>query len=859
MLIFRLAVKNIRRNIMQSLLTVLGISLSVSIILAVAMMSTTMQSSVQRNIESLGTGKTGIWVEERSEDVASIGTKQEGFEESLSDEIMKNANILSSHPSVKLFTTITSETVSAPKDINLYGIRLSDDTTVRNHVITNGAFPANQNEILVGEELAKIMQVDAGSIIFIQSPKGNIALKVSGVLSSAEGTGTLNNNLVAFADLKLVQNNFDYSQKITSLNLVLKPGAKASNVLEQISVVLSGNVQAFTDPIADAANTDSTATLRLFAFIFALISVFIAVFLIYNTLSSSVEQSRREIGLLRLIGMTNRQIIFYFLDQSLIYAVIGSIIGVGLGMIIGFGLLFLMNGMLSNQSFFYELPNLPTVMMSAGVGVFVTILAGITPAIKASKTSPLEVFKNNNNIYDKGFRFSVKNALGLLFLIVGIVLSIVSYESKVFAYIRISSPVLMFVGLCLLLDFILHPLLNLFSIPFSKLFGLPGKLAIQSLQLHLRRTAVTIGASVIAIGIFIGLMGMVYSLKITVGQWLENANWADVIVFSTSGAEIDDSIIEKIEDYEFIEKINPMRYCFVSYKSDKLSDGGFLFQGFEPMEFQEFTGLEVVEGNTKEAISKLESGRNILINQNLSNMIGLKAGDTLELNTPNGGIEFLIVGTVVDYSDFVHRLGKAVYGSYNNLSQYWNVKGYTIIQCRTATGYTEEFVKDKLMQNLSGEYNIKVVTHNEEKEDVGGSIDMIMSIFYATSIIILIIVFMGIFNTVLINVLFQTREYAVLRTIGCFPKQIKVLIMCQAVAMSIIAYLFAAVLGLFFSKVLTGGAASINGILINFYSPLAIIIILFFVIIFVSIVATLYPQKKALHSSITKVLQESAE
>lgn len=855
--LFSLALKNIKRHPVQSLLTILGIALSVAIILAVFMANGTMKKSLQTTMEKLGTGKTDIWIQELTEEMSTIGSKQEGFEDSLFDTLLNNKNILSVHPSVKTYTTTSyAETETF---FYLYGVQFANDQTVRNHVLSKGHYPDNDEQILIGENLAKILNLKVGSEFSIPTPKGRASFIVSGLLSSTDGAGTLNNNAVVFADLYKVQASFGYENKVTSIDIVLNPDVESTDVIHQIEPLLPINANAYTNPVMDASS-NSSDKLMMMAFVFAFISIFIAIFVIYNTLSSSVEQSRKELGLLRLLGMTNKQVKNYFFIQSLIYSVIGSIVGTLLGIILGTVLLYMVNIIYKFQTFFIEMPSVTSILISAGVGIITTVIVGLFPAIKASKTSPMSVFRNYETEVTNKKLSRTKNIVAIALIIVGIYISYFPATTKLFVYLRFAGPALMFVGICNLLDFILPPILNGFTKIFSFFFGLPGLLAIQSLQLRLKRTVITIGSITVAVSIFIGLFGSFNSMKHTISDWYDQTKWADIIMFSVSGAEIDESILSKIDSYSFIEKTNPLRYYFVPYAHENLSDNGFIFQGIEPEKFKNFTDLQIKEGNVSDVIKQLENEPSILVNENILKPLKLKVGDTIKLNTiNNGSVDFKIVGSIADYSDFIHRLGKVVYGSYGNLSTLWNTKGYTVIQIKLSNGSSRLAAKEQLMNDLSGKYNIKVITHDEEKKEVSASADQIFSIIYALNIIIFIIVFMGIFNTILINVLFQIREFAVLRTLGFFSSQVRKLVIYQALALGIIGSVFATLVGLWLSKQMTLGEEGIMGAIITHYMPLSASLIMCVVTIGIALLATIYPQKIATGISISKVMQSVNE
>ncbi|MBN1931932.1 MAG: ABC transporter permease [Desulfobacterales bacterium] len=845
--IIRLTLLNTFRHLARSFLTVTGIALSVAVILAVSINNTALRNSAAETLAELGTGKTGVWIEESTENTASIGTRQEGFSARIAERIKQYPGVDSVHPMVKVYSTADGN--GETRDFYLYGIDFASDRVVRSHHIVTGIYPGSSDEAMIGEKLAGELTAGAGSMLTLPSPGGSLRLRVSGILSSYKGTGTLNNNRIIFADIKVVQKYFRYEDKITSLNIVLKQGIKAWEIKDKISQLLPASVDAYTDPIMAAAGSDNTEMLATSSFLFGLVTIFISAFIIFNTLSSSVEQSRRELGLFRLIGMTKTQVSFYFIFESLIYGIAGALAGVLLGILAGFGLIYIVNNLIYRfHSVFFDWPSISEILFASGIGIITTILTGILPALKASGTSPLNIFRITDSV-EKTSRHPVKTVTGILLFTMGLLTSFLPVNPKIYLYLRFVGPLFLFTGLCLLLDIILPALLKPLNYIFSKVFGLPGLLAVQSLHLRLKRTIVTTGSVAVAMGIIIGFTGMINSTRKTITDWYETTRWADVLIFSVSGAEIGSSIIDEIKDYSFVADYNPMRYRFVSYEHPELADNGFIFQGVDPAKFRKFTGIEVKEQNAGEPA--------ILVNRKLGNTLGLKSGDYLKLNTDLGDVDFRINGLVTDYSDFMHRLGKVVYGTYEDLKKYYEVSGYTIIQIRLAQGYTQENAKKLLLDNLTNRYNIKVITHDEERIEVGASVDRIFTMYYALLTIILMIIFLSIFNTILINVLFQLNEFAVLRIVGCFLKQIRTIIICEALAIVITGSLIAVATGFWLSAHLTKAATGILGAVIQSYIPYAPAFVFISAAVFISIIAVAYPQKIATGISISKVMQNA--
>lgn len=852
----KLALKNTIRHPIRSLITIFGISLGVAIILAVAMLNDTTRHSIEHTIEALGSGKTDIWVEEFGEKTASIGTRQEGFPEAIIQTVSAHPAVLSVHPALKIYATGGSNPPETYIGFYLYGVRFIDDRTVRSYILSEGHYPENSRQILIGQRLAEEFTISVGSPLILQSPKGQLSLEVCGLLKSDKGIGVSHNNRIGFAALNVIQDFFNYNNRITSLNIVLTSDANPLGIADELRGLFPEKVRVMTDPLMVASKGDESGQLRTVLRIYSGISMIIAMFIIYNTLTSIVEERRREIGMLRLIGMTSRQVIVLFLRQALIYGLLGSATGVGCGIILGWGMITLLQRLIAYQSFPLILPSYVSLFTAIGTGILVTIVVALFPAMKTANIPPLVVFRERETEREQEHRVTLRTIIGIVLIAMALVVGNLSISGKLFAIIRLTMLIVLFLGLIMTFSYIFPWLLHVFSVGFAKIVGVPGMLAVKNLRLRLKRTITTVSAIVVVAAVSIGTLGVVIMMKQTTSEWLDDTRWADVLIFSSSGAEMDESIAKTVMKLSFVQDMNPIRYFFVPYDHPKLSDNGFIFQAVYPARFRKFTGVEVVEGNTSDAFQHLEQRYPaIIINAGLAKMLGLKQGDTITLETQKGATDFSILGSVVDYTDFVHRLGKIVYGSYHTLNTYWGAKGYTVLQVRLIKGYSEDVAKTQLLQELSGTYDIKILTHREEKEEVGASIDKIFASNYAITVIMFMIVFMGIFNTVFINVLFQIKEFAILRTLGLLRRQTRLMVICEALAMGMIGGGFSVITGIWFTWQMILGTQELMGILFQFHIPWIMIGVIFLIILPIAIAATIYPQRIVSGISLARILQ----
>jgi putative ABC transport system permease protein len=168
----------------------------------------------------------------------------------------------------------------------------------------------------------------------------------------------------------------------------LEPGADAEEVAKRAgerlasrfpTAELQSNAE-FKSSIGDQVN-------QLLYLIYALlgVSVLISVFGIVNTLMLSVHERTREIGMLRAIGITRRQLRRTIRFESAITAVIGSLLGLVVGLVFGW----IVTEGLASEGLVFQVP-WATLVLCLIVAAIVGVLAGVWPAWRASRLRVLD-------------------------------------------------------------------------------------------------------------------------------------------------------------------------------------------------------------------------------------------------------------------------------------------------------------------------------------------------------------------------------------------------------------------------------------------------------------------------------------
>ncbi len=187
-----------------------------------------------------------------------------------------------------------------------------------------------------------------------------------------------------------------------SIDVAASPGVAPEQLAARVRAALPATLKVRTGA-QEAANQTSNLEeelgfLRTFLLIFAYVALVVGAFIIFNTFSITVAQRTREFGLLRTLGASRGQIMRAVVEEGLLLGVVGAAIG----LFGGIGLAPALNGLF--KAFGADLPDngtvleARTVIVSLGVGIAVTVLAGLFPALRATRVPPIAAMREGVQI-----------------------------------------------------------------------------------------------------------------------------------------------------------------------------------------------------------------------------------------------------------------------------------------------------------------------------------------------------------------------------------------------------------------------------------------------------------------------------
>jgi putative ABC transport system permease protein len=279
-----------------------------------------------------------------------------------------------------------------------------------------GQPPSGPDSIVVNFEQAEALGAEVGDTFSFQTPIGLQQFTIDGTVSFPAGGAWF-----TLFDLATGQQQFDKVGLIDAMEVQAAPGVLPSAVLSAIEPLLPEGVEVIDQAEANAADSeDFNQVISILGNIllgFALVALFVSLFIIYNTFAILVSQRIQEIGMLRAIGASRGQIRSTIFIEAILVGVIGSVLGI----VCGIGVAELIKALFESQGGFPETEtvlSLRTVMVALVVGLIATLVSALLPAFKAGQISPVEAIRNEGTA-PKNSRMRV--ATGALITMAGLV------------------------------------------------------------------------------------------------------------------------------------------------------------------------------------------------------------------------------------------------------------------------------------------------------------------------------------------------------------------------------------------------------------------------------------------------------
>lgn len=700
----------------------------------------------------------------------------------------------------------------------------------------NGRAPEAPGEVVIDANTAKLNDFILGDTILIQSLAGPAEeFEIVGINNFGEADTLAGATLASF-EFKEAQRFFGLEGLLTYINIQAEDGVSPEELQSRIQQVVSDDFDVVTGSQQTQENqsdiNEGLGFINVALLSFAGVAIFVCTFIIQNTFRITIAQRSKELALLRAVGATRLQVMRMVLLEAFAIAVVASFVG----LIAGIGISYLIRGLANAGGLGLpegELTVLPrTVVVAMLVGVVVTMVSALMPAVKASRVTPIEALRDNEasskrrSLLVRGLLSSLGMAAG------GAVLALGLFGDIANPIVPVGFGVfILFIAVASFAPILSRPLANVLGFPFTKLRGMAGRIALENTKRTPRRTASTAAALMIGVSLVAFVSIFASSVKQTIDEVVTKSIGADVIVFSSdfvSGVST-----QVADDLEQLDEVGAVARTFYS---QGILDGetSKLIAGVEAETFGEMFFLDPTIDSYEEL------GENdLIVRSTLLEELGLSVGDTIELQlSEEFQQEVTIIGSFGNDFDTeivasFALIDRAIPDRRTDVGVYLNYADNVSFEDGRAA-------VDELMQ---GYPTASVQSQSEIVSDAKTQIDGLLALFWGLLGLAIVIAVLGITNTLALSITERTREIGLLRAVGMTKRQVRTMVRAEAVIISLFGATLGILMGIFFAWAILQALESEG--LTGFLIPVGQITAYFILAAIAGVIASIWPAYRA--------------
>ena len=845
-----LSFRNLRARFQRTLLTAVGIVLGVGIVFGVLTLSTTMSGTFEE-LFTRAYGSADLTV------TAAGGSG--GFGRKAVEEVRGYEGVESAAPRYSLSSSLILDKVQKNglpevRSMRLFGIEPQSAELATGFELTDGHFPRSGNELTLDGGSAKNAGLKIGDTVTVGTPEGPKKLKLVGLLRIPGGSfGGL---AFGMAPLPFAQNAFDKQGQISGIAVEAADGVSVSDLGQRLDRELGEGLQAERSEKRTQEISGQLQGFKIALLFFAGTSLFVGAFLVFNALSMTILERTRELGMLRALGSTRAMIARSVIVEAILLGVIGSLLGVLFGYGMARGLVYLFG-----RAFLFEITDLvlsPFALVSAiVVGIVVTVVAALYPAMKAGRVSPVEAMRARS----AGAAAETGHSRGpsLLAPVLGLALAGAgipwiyylarnlssSLDGLIYAS-GIAAIIAAFLGISLIIPVLVRPLAALFSPVLRLLFGVEGRMAAANATRNRARTALTAAALMVGISLVVAFSALGGSLLGSIQDYLDGSLGSDYVVQPTqqnSDAGFSATLPEKVSRVRGFEKATSIVSTF--RQDGKKVDAVF---GVD-QNYPEIFRVDYAAGGS-DAFSKLKNG-DALVGKQLAKDRGLGMGSRIELLGPKGKKKYRVEGILEN--DIVGG-GMGIYLSKEILASDFNETQSEFLAIKARPGSDREALARRIEAVLEDYPQFTLYSNAEWKAQIESDFNRQYVFFYAIMGVSVAVSAFGVVNTLSMSVFERTREIGILRAVGTTRLQIGRLIIDEGIVISLIGCLIGVALGSLLGYLFVQGSGA-GGFEIDFYYPKLPALAALLSGLFIGIFAGLLPARSAARKGIVEAVQ----
>ncbi|GAA2607892.1 ABC transporter permease [Dactylosporangium fulvum] len=665
--------------------------------------------------------------------------------------------------------------------------RIGQNWTGTNDLVQlrEGRGPAAADEIAVNMTTAKAAGLKVGDEVGVLTLQpGKKTFKLVGIFGYSGDRDSLGGALeVSFTTPVAQELMLGAKDVYSSIDVKAAPGVTNEKLRDDVTAALGADYLAKTGKQLQEETVDGFKEgLGFFNNIlvgFAGVALFVGTFLILNTFSIIVAQRTRELALMRALGGSRGQTLGSVLIEAVAIGLIASVLGLAAGIGVGVLLAWVFGNVSGVALAGVGVP--ATAVISAFVvGLLVTVVAAVLPALRASRIPPIAALQEVATPDRPLTKLTVSGALvgaagGTL---LGLGLAGKGGDNTL--WLILGGVLVTFIGVALLTPLLARPVVSLLGRLFS--WSVPGKLGRLNSGRNPRRTAITAAALMVGLALITGVNVILASAKQSLSSQAEKDVTVDLIISgygdNTGPARFDPKVLTETAKLPGVASVASEYWDYASVNGENRGVSA-------SPDIAAYAGMFKLTAASGEL--RWTGSDQAVIDVQSAKDRNLKLGDTVDIQFTHGQVHKIKIVGVYNKSDVTG--GMVVSGDvvqdFRSPQPSW---GFVRVTPGTAVADVQQQVDALLADNPE----VSVANRAEFVAAQSAQFDQLLTMIQVLLALAILIAVLGIVNTLALSVLERTRELGLLRAIGMRRAQTMRMVTVEAVVISV----FGALLGL---------------------------------------------------------------
>jgi putative ABC transport system permease protein len=723
-----------------------------------------------------------------------------------------------------------------------------------NFAAVSGHLPTNPGEVAIDQGTAQRYSLKVGEKLRVAGASTAVTYRIGGIIKFA-GSASFGGAGIAVLTLGQARRVADEPSSFDEVIVAAAPSVSDKELRARIRSVLPSTLDVRTGLQEAAQQTsdlqDQLGFLRTFLLIFAYVALFVGAFIIFNTFSITVAQRTREFGLLRMLGATRGQILRSVVVEGVMLGLLGS----GLGLLAGFGLAPALEA-LFKVLFGADLPDNGTVLEARTVwvsllaGTVVTVLAGLLPAIRASRVTPIAALREGVSLHEKAPRSQRRRRIIIVIVAALVVIRLIALASSGAGVVTILILAIIIISLRLpqvrrrigrgfsrIIVVLAHTLGGLLAWR-----GITGRLARDNTIRHPGRTAVTAAALMIGLALVSLISVLAAGTKASIDNAID-ASFAGQLILSntsqTGNQGIPTEIPAAVRAIGGVQQVTAVAFTEGKIHGVKGLKGNQSITALEPVSFARVYKIDWDQGSNA-VLEHLDTTGTVLT-QSFADAHHFHVGTTLSVQTPSGRrITLVVRGIATDNAGLLADLTITLPLARSAFSQRTDAIDFVSYK----PGVTDAQVQPKVNRLLSARFpQTQSQTAAQFKASLASQVNSLLALIYVLLALSVIVSLFGIVNTLVLSIYERTRELGMLRAIGTTRRQVRQMIRYESVITALVGGVLGIVLGIAIAGILAATALSGSGFV--FVIPVVTMVVLFVLAGIAGLLAAAWPARRA--------------